>query len=82
MPKMVKNVKNISFCLKQRLFSNKKVVGYFSFSFTHSGLYIALYQLCMKKNTKKILKIAYFEKSKNFTVIVSKMSTRANKQPV
>ena len=55
-------------------FSHKKVMGYFRFFFTHSGLFTALYPtLCVKKKLQKILQITIYEKSKNFTVIVSQM---------
>ena len=56
-------------------------MGYFRFFFTHSRLFNALYPtLCVKKKIhKRILQITSYEKSKNFTVIVSKMSARAKK---
>ena len=50
-------------------------MGYFSFFFTHSRLFTALYPtLCVKKKIiKKILQITIYEKTKNFTVIVSQI---------
>ena len=58
-----------------------KSSGLFLIFFTHSRLFTGLYPtLCVqKKIIKKILQITNYEKSKNFTVIVSKMSARAKK---
>ena len=83
--KSFKNVKNIKTNIKvfQGLFKNivfrsvalviKKLWAILDFCFTHSRLFTALYPtLCIKKK-KKILQITFYEKSKDFTVIVSQM---------
>ena len=56
-------------------------MGYFRLFFTHSRLFTALYPtLCVKKkNYKKIVQITFYEKSKNFTVIVSQMRVLGEK---
>ena len=58
-------------------------MGYFRFFFTYSRLFTALYPtLCVKKkkkNLQKILQITIYEKSKNFTVIVSQIRVQEQK---
>ena len=55
-------------------------MGYFRFFFAHSRLFTALYPtLCVKKKYQKILQITIYEKSKNFTVIVSQMRVLGQK---
>ena len=58
-----------------------KLWAILDFFFTHSRLFTALYPtLCVKKNIyKRILQITSYEKSKNFRMIVSKMSPRTKK---
>ena len=56
-------------------------MGYFRFFLTHFRLFTALYPtLCVKKKKlQKILQITIYEKSKNFTVIVSQMRVLGQK---
>ena len=59
----------------------KKLWAILDFFFTNSRLFTALYPtLCEKKKiNKKILQITIYEKSKNFTVIVSQMRVLGQK---